>query len=89
MTLIIKLSSLHFSNYLDALTTFYTYFGNINNFAYMYFFVLSSQSMELIGGNEIKLPRLKKENMTYVFPNKVSLYGVLTLFLLKISFVCI
>lgn len=78
MTLIIKLSSLHFSNYLNALTTFYTHFGNINNFAYMYFFVLSSQSMELIGGNEIKLPRLKKENMTYVFPNKVSLYGVLT-----------
>jgi len=28
--------------------------------------------MELIGGNEIKLPPLKKENMTYVFPNKVS-----------------
>ena len=53
----------------------------------MYLFVLSSQSMELIGGNEMKLPPLKKENMTYVFPNKVSLYGVLTLFLLKIFFV--
>ena len=53
----------------------------------MYLFVLSSQSMELIGGNEMKLPPLKKENMTYVFPNKVSLYGLLALFLLDIFFV--
>ena len=29
--------------------------------------------MELIGGNEIKLPSLKRENISYVFPNKVSL----------------
>lgn len=28
--------------------------------------------MELIGGNEIKLPSLKRENISYVFPNKVS-----------------
>ena len=28
--------------------------------------------MELIGGNEIQLPSLKRENISYVFPNKVS-----------------
>lgn len=43
--------------------------------------------MELIGGNEMRLPPLKKENMTYVFLNKVSLYGVLAIFLLEICFV--
>ena len=42
------------------------------------FIVLSfSQSMELVGGNEIKLPPLKRENMSYVFPNKVSSYGII------------
>ena len=47
------------------------------------FIVLSfSQSMELIGGNEIKLPPLKKENMSYVFPNKVSSYGILVNYIL-------
>lgn len=33
--------------------------------------------MELIGGNEIKLLLLKRENMFYVFLNKVSFYGIL------------
>ena len=43
--------------------------------------------MELIGGNEMKLPQLKKENMTYVFPNQVSLHTELVMFLLEIFFV--
>ena len=48
------------------------------------FIVLSlSQSMELVGGNEMKLSPLKKEKMTYVFPNKVSFYGIPIIFLKK------
>lgn len=31
---------------------------------------LDCKSMELIGGNEIQLPSLKRENISYVFPNK-------------------
>lgn len=45
-------------------------FLNINIEVCIFF----SQSMELIGGNEMKLSPFKKGNITYVFPNKVSLF---------------
>ena len=41
---------------------------SVNYFSFIFFY----QSMELIGGNEIQLPSLKRENISYVFPNKVS-----------------
>lgn len=44
----------------------FKYLWTIFNFFFFY------QSMELIGGNEIQLPSLKRENISYVFPNKVS-----------------
>jgi len=36
-------------------------------------FLVFLQSMELVGGNEMKLSPSTTGNITYVFPNKVSL----------------
>ena len=67
------MSSYCYGNLAYKICNFYT---NFQITIMLKFIVLSfSQSMELIGGNEIKLPPLKTENMSYVFPNKVSSYG--------------
>lgn len=46
------------------------YYSTNNNFISV--FLLFSQSMELVGGNEVKLSPAMTANMSYVFPNKVK-----------------